>query len=536
MRRNFSSRRSRRTGMALVVVLVLTMIVALGAYRMLFYMESQYRLTRIHHEQVHARLAAVSGLEFAAALLDQSLDQRAALGGLTNNRRLQHQPIEANAIAPDALTNGDDGWRFSLLAPSDDARQLDLPSSARLSESRSIGGSRPAIRFGLENESAKLHIPTLLRWDKQQPGHARAALLSLPGMSPTLADAWLATLGVTPANSLDGGLRQRLAENSQPTISPAAIEELRFKWYGGDLNQDFRTDDMEFRLEQLLAPSTASSGRGDPARTENAALQALRRYLTWHSGERNETPSGQPRVFLNEPELTKLHQQLLAIWPADWANFVIALRQYGPANSGTNTTAETTANWIPDFSQPAAYSLTSLFDLASAQVSLPGATPSAAKRRLANPFSEEIGSTSNYLERVLNEATLVPGQSIEGRVDVTQAPLEVLLGVPGIDATLAQQIVQQRNNDRHGAPSNLAWLVTSGTINASKLREIEPYVTCRSDVYTVQSIGYRDDQSPTYRTSAIIDARQRPAKILQRQSWHAWGRGFKTEELTSTTP
>ena len=53
--------RPARSGMALLIVLVLIMMAALGAYGFAFYMESQYRLNRIHEDQAHARLAALSG-------------------------------------------------------------------------------------------------------------------------------------------------------------------------------------------------------------------------------------------------------------------------------------------------------------------------------------------------------------------------------------------------------------------------------------------------------------------------------------------
>ncbi len=45
--------------MALLIVMVLTMLIALGAYRYSFTMQSEYRVTRIHEEQVQARLAAL---------------------------------------------------------------------------------------------------------------------------------------------------------------------------------------------------------------------------------------------------------------------------------------------------------------------------------------------------------------------------------------------------------------------------------------------------------------------------------------------
>ena len=80
--------------MALLVVMVLTMLIALGAYRYSFTMQAEYRVTRIHEEQVQARLAALSGLELAATILEDSLAQRDALGGIDFNPTLfQHVSV-----------------------------------------------------------------------------------------------------------------------------------------------------------------------------------------------------------------------------------------------------------------------------------------------------------------------------------------------------------------------------------------------------------------------------------------------------------
>src|SRR4029078_5391715 len=46
-------------------------------------------------------------------------------------------------------------------------------------------------RFGVENESGRLHLAALLRWEEQQPGSGRAALLKFPGMTEATADAIL---------------------------------------------------------------------------------------------------------------------------------------------------------------------------------------------------------------------------------------------------------------------------------------------------------------------------------------------------------
>lgn len=294
--------------------------------------------------------------------------------------------------------------------------------------------------------------------------------------------------------------------------------------------------------------STSLSASGSTLATQPPAWQ---RFVTWHSGQRNETRLGRPRINLNESNLQSLHQKLIATWPTDWANFVIAMRQFGP--TGTPATSASTPAptevQSPDFTKPASYTFKSPLDLIGAVVQIvvtdpqptaAGKSGASAKQTLRNPFSNDLSTVRNYLGRVLDESTTDASPYTTGRVDVSEAPVEVLAGVPGIDLALAQRIVQQRSS-RSGAATTdptdtLAWLLEGGALDIAKLRTIEPYLTSRNDVYTVQSVGYRDNLSPVYRCTATIDARQLPSQIRNYQVWHPWDRGFTMDQLNSPSP
>ncbi len=74
------------------------------------------------------------------------------------------------------VLNDENAWgaaRFSIVSP------------------RLEGGEAPGLRFGVENESARLNLAVLLDWDQRRPGAAKEALLALPGMTETIADAIL---------------------------------------------------------------------------------------------------------------------------------------------------------------------------------------------------------------------------------------------------------------------------------------------------------------------------------------------------------
>ena len=585
--------RSRRA-MALLVVMVLTMFIALGAYRYSFTMQAEYRVTRIHEEQVQARLAALSGLELAATILEDSLAQRDALGGIDFNPTLfQHVSVGGEQVSTQSTVQQDsalDQWHVSMVAPLVDS------GDAHSSLSATTGGAGNndtaqalgSLRFGLEDESAKLHVPTLLKWERQFPGHARAALMRLPQAEAGPVDDWLRSQGVSTASSGLAG-ESRLMDRLQSSLSSvdqrASQDWFRLQWLGGDLNQNYQLDALEIALVESLrddASAGTSAGisagsSGSTALTGSSSLDsnapvAWQRYLSWHSGERNENAAGQPRVYLNGDNLLELHRQLMSIWPAELANFVIAMRQYGPgqpnptasssASGSTSSSASdvalTAGAWTPDFSQPPSYRLASVLDLVDVSVSVPiedsaasgmasgassastASTASATrkKRSLSSPFSSDPTAGSNYNEILLDESTVELAASRVGRVDIRHAPLEVLASIPGIDQQLAEQIMQQRSTPVAAASattdaprSSIAWLLTEGLVDLARLKQLEPYVTCRSDVYRTQSVGYRDGISPVYRCTAVIDARQRPAQITDHQVWHAWDRGFPIESF-----
>ena len=108
-------KRLNRKGMALLVVVVLVMLISLAAYRYSFEMENEYRVTRLQEEQVQARLAALSGVEFAAAFLEQPLAIRNTLLNGTNPEKIFSRSIEEDATRLNSQTDDESSWQFAIL-------------------------------------------------------------------------------------------------------------------------------------------------------------------------------------------------------------------------------------------------------------------------------------------------------------------------------------------------------------------------------------------------------------------------------------
>ena len=646
----------RRRGMALLVIVVLVMFVSLAAYRYSFEMENEYRLTRLQEEQVQARLCAQSGIEYAASLLEQPLQFREAIMAGQESSELFRRVVErSEQLEPSLLGDREDSrWRFAILSGGSVASSGSSASNSTGSLAGSLagsltgssgvrsrggsqvdGGSGASIEWGwgMDNESAKLHIPTLLRWNQMRPGLARSVLMTLPEADEETVDGWLASLGVRTATSASqdalqmamGGGMQSNPQRQQRTRS---LDRMRLRWLGGDLDQNYRLDDWEETLmERLLSDpmaggsemsalgrelskvNTVAMGQGNSEGTGSRQPGAWNRYLTWVHGERNERPDGRPRIWLNQPDLKRLHQELSQVMPVSDANFIVAMRQYGPgayaslgvgnagggASLGTGAAGDgrgrasraaqqgvagmgagqgagqgasqgagqsaggksnsgagslSAASWVIDWRVAGRYSLRSGLDLVDATLSIEVASgasggsggPRPVRQTLSSPL---VSSSSDFrlrLAKLLSETTAVQQPILEGRVDITGASAVVLAAVPGMTPELAQKLVQAREQGEGATmgtePSilSIGWLVDKGIVDWAKLRELEPHLTTRSDVFSLQSVGFRDDRTPVFRSTVMIDARQLPARVRDQRVWHPWDRGFSTESLTQSVP
>ena len=618
-RKRPSNKPVHRRGMALLVVVVLVMLVSLAGYRYSFEMENEYRLTRLQEEQVQARLCAQSGIEFAASLLEQPLQMRQSILGGEEASRVFSRVVEQSNLVEKTLTQdrSDYQWRFAIVSGGGGSGLGAGPGESIAGTQSIATASEPVSNtaswgWGLESEGAKLHIPSLLRWNQMRTGLAREVLLTLPEADEETVDGWLATLGVRTATTaaqdamqmaMGGGMQS----NMQRQQRSKSLERLRLRWLGGDLDQNYRLDPWEETLmERMLSTpgvgeATASPmarelskvnsiamGQGVGQGVEGQGPVAWNRYLTWVQGERNERPNGKPRIWLNQPDLRRLHQELSEVMTQADATFIIAFRQHGPgvnpsrprgelgiagaANprpvagrgvagmggsasalpSGAPTRGSPQLNSPPltsslgsiDWQRPSKYLFKSPVELVETTLTIEssttasGAGTKSSRQTMSSPFSAGSSDLKGRLAKLLGETTVNQQPIIEGRVDITMAPGIVLAAVPGMTQELAQKVVlaRQENGARQEAILSIGWLVEKGVVDWTKLSELEPYITTRSDVFSLQSVGFRDDRTPVFRSTVMIDARQIPAQVRDLRVWHPWNRGFTTEVLTQSVP
>ncbi len=494
----------RRGGFVIVAVLLVIAVLTLAAYQYSTLMDAEFMAAERIRKAGEARVLADSGVHYACALL---ADPDAFTGKLNSN------PFDNPAVFQSVVVKEADSpraqGRFSLMAP----------DYANVSQTGSI-----PTRFGVVDEAGKLNVNALYAADSSgQVLHG--ALMKLPNMTDEIA--WCIVDWVDPNDepSAGGAETQYYASLTPPYKCKNApldtVEELLLVkgvtpalLYGTDKNRN---------------------GKTDPGEDDGLGFSAgWAAYLTVYSRERNVDSEGNKRVNLNGNDLTALQTDLTAAVGEELAIFVIAYRLYGgtsasttgatpPKKGGTLPSVPGTPERLKQYVQEAIKAATtpktrisSLFALMDATVTITGnpMRPGVAFKsplKSAEPDEEMLG-------KLLDKCTTSANAELPARVNVNTAPREVLMCVPGMTDADADAIIAKRPTYYNGdAPdtnfNTIAWLSTAAGLKPAVMQSLELFVTARTQVYRVISVGHFDEAGPIARVEAVIDVNQGKPRI-----------------------
>jgi len=240
---------------------------------------------------------------------------------------------------------------------------------------------------------------------------------------------------------------------------------------------------------------------------------------------------GEPRIDLNGDDLQTLYDSLSLVFPPEWVTFIIAYRQSGPYEGDEEGEAYGAGEL--DLSQQGQTKFTQVLDLIGkkVQVKFQGQDEAVILR---SPFSEDLVSMATYMTDLMDNVTIVGDTMIPGRISLTQAPREILLGIPGMTEEIVDQIISQRNPEPAGddpAQQHETWLLTNGIVTLEEMRSLVPFVCCGGDVYRAQVVGYYEDGRASARVEIILDATQLPPRLLLWRDISHLGRGYALETL-----
>jgi hypothetical protein len=507
-------------------VLVIIVLLALGAYTFTEMSVAENEATTMYGRSVLARAFAESGIDVATnALADPA--HRQQVDSVLNRPDVFSAVLLRTADVPRGR------GRFSVVAPAEHD-----PSGT-------------SLRFGLIDESGKLNVnvlPALASANSLSDATVHAFFMQLPNMTDNVADAildWIDSDDTArqygaeadyylalpqpyrPANGLLTSLDDLLLVRG---VTPALL-------YGEDLNRN-----------GIMDPGEDANGDGYFDRGWSA-------YLTIYSAERNVQTDGTSRVNVNQLNLPQLYQQLQSLYGDTYALFIVAYRINGPGpasnnnrgnTAGGNTAGGSTAGGstvqlggmaVP--TAPGTYkTISSIYKLigATTSASINGGKP----KTLNSPWKKDTSSISQYLPDILDKLALVDDTFIQGRINVNQAPLEVLMGIPTpMTEELARQIVAAQSLGATSSASGsaqspratTAWLITEGLTTYTIMQQLDPYITAHGDVYRAQSVGYFDEGGPVVRMEAVIDASIDPPRIVNLRDLTELGRGFTRQQL-----
>jgi len=495
--------------MILIVVLVVIALLTLAALTFSELMLTEREGVDLAAKQAQALAAAESGMEMARLFM--SLDEQTqddADGWYDNPDRFGRRLVAPGASAKRRA-------RFGIVAPA-----------------ISNDGHREGIRFGLEDESTRLNINTVLVADEKVENGGRQILMGLPGMTEEIADAILDW--IDPDNEpREYGAEADHYAFLDPPYTPKngpleTIEELLLvrgvtPWllFGPDANHNGIIDGDEPSADSIEGVENV----------DGVMDSGWSSYLTLYSLELNLRPDGEPKINLNEEDLEKLFDELEEAVGQQWATFIVAYRQAGPY-TGTER-GEMIANGQLDLSKPGRVKLNTILDLVGPRVKIKF-KGDEEDTILETPFPNLPGVMNPFLSIMMDNLTVNTSPIIPGRININQATRTVLAGIPGMTDEILEEILSRRQKDpadRLPARRHETWILGEAIVSLEEMKALIPFVCAGGSVYRAQFVGYFDEEGPSARIEAILDATNRPARVLFWRDMSHLGRGYPLETL-----
>jgi type II secretory pathway component PulK len=497
-------------------VLIIVVLLSLAAFQFSELMTSEYRAASSAIRATQSLGLAESGIHYAMGVLSNP-DAYSAI--------LSSNPYDNESAFQRILVHSDSSPQrrgsFSIIAA--------IPPGTE-------SGSR-TFRYGVTDESGKININSLVQLDPTGQ-IAHDVLMKLPNVTEEIADAiidWIdADDNPRPAGA-EGSTYAAMSPPYQCKNGPLdTIEEL--------LQVRDVTPQLLFGTDRNRN-GTQDSGEDDG----NGFDPGWSAYLTVYSRERNVDSTGNPKTNLNDSDLKTLLQKLTEIGGSDLANYIILARSVAPtAVAAGGRMPSTTANSSQQIQEKVnsivagesgqrPRSLASRYELVNSSVSF--TTGSGRNQRtvtVASPLNDPA-KLRQLLPVLLNQTTTQRNTELPARVNVNTAPMEVLAALPGMTDADVQAIIQHRPSYANGGGTDatyetVAWLLTEANLPVDKLRTLERYITARTQVYRIQSIGFFENGGPIARVEAVVDTNNSRPRILLWRELTELGKGFNPYE------
>ena len=539
---------TNRKGFFLILVLIVLSIATFAAYSFTEVMIAYDDSSLLAAEIVQARVNVESGAEMTRLILASPPEDRDEIGGVYNNPQL------FRAINASLGTDGVTPSYFAIVAPS--LNEMGMYSS---------------MRFGLQNESARLNINTLVvleenagalgtlvaaadaaedaETEADSTNIAVSLLLALPGMTEEIAECILDYLDeddIARTNGAEKDYYATLPTPYEPADGPLqSVDELLLVkgvtptlLFGADSNRNGVLDADEQERFGISVDTPGALGWSA--------------YLTVYGLEANKTRTGNLRVNINGDDLEVLYEQLLEALGGNelYASYIVAYRMAGQSSStlsnivssdefnptaAAQPSAPSGGPWLPDLMEQldltagGGVKLNQVLDLIDSTVTV-GSGDNA--RSYTSPFPGDPISMEIYMPVLMDALSTQAVDVMPGRINLNECPAELLYGIPLLSEESVQQIIEARAETTDDPNRDFeTWPMVQGIVTLEDMRTLLPLVTCGGDVYRAQIVGYYEDVGASHRSEVIIDATTVNPKIISWRDLSHLGRGFDVAVL-----
>lgn len=525
-----------RRGFILVVVTVVVILLSLVAYTFTSTMQVEYTASLMHGRDVEARMMAESGIEFAAAKIAERNADPSTVD-------LFHDPSVFRGRIVTEADNERGQVRFSIVVPHN-------------------GAAGENLRFGMATENARFNLNRLTEFEEDDDDTTDPydAISHVPGMTEDVVNSildWIDSDEDIRTGGAESEYYSTLAVPYEPRNAPMeSIDELLMiqgvtpqLFYGEDANRN-----------GVLDPNENDGDSQPPNDNGDGVLDiGWRDYFTVASRERNLRADGSERINLNQGLMTELYDAIEPELGEDAAQFIVAYRLFGNANADAATQQSLTVAQKDaatavgkavtggvegsvtrggmDLTKVAGFSFRSIYDLIDAEIQ---AEVNGSQTTLTSPWTSDGGSLLEDMPILEEALSWVDDAYFDGRVNINEAPREVLMAIPGMTETIADAIISSRPSLKSDGLSQSvmlnrvtpAWLLAEGVVDLETLRVLGPWLTTTGDIYRFQALGHFDQGGPNTRLEAVIDGSQTPPKLIFQRDLTSLGRGFQPWELS----
>lgn len=537
--------RQPRRGMVLYIVTIIIAMLAVGGLALHLLLSTEYEATVLRGDEIQAAQLVQSGIEYLARQIEAP-EARANRTGteISDDFYFPQQENEnrEDREATDPFYNDPARFRGIEVVPENMARTARGAGrftvfSPRIEQDRLRG-----VRFGLVNESTRLHLGAVLRWETEYPGQGARSLMKLPGMTPAMADSILDWIDPDKTARPSGAEVDYYESTGVPyrprNDIPVPLEELlmvrdvtRRLLFGTDENFSYgaRMSDLqrarveaEIQNETLFQPSglpgpdaggivgpleTPQPETGSGYTSDLAAEELTETSLPWCfllttlAAEKLVDPDGNARIYLNDGNIEFLEQQLKERLAEDAVAFIVAWRK----NNG---------------------SIEDPIDLLDATVAM----KEAVNESLKSPFTLDLSSGEEKFLTLLDYATTSSSVVVSGRINVNEASRTVLEAVPELNDSTVTQILGRRGapgSKRQGRYRHAVWLLADRIVDKPTMKKLSERLTTGGDVYRAQVVGFYDKLGTVSRAEIVVDATVKPPRQIFSKDLTMFGSGFR---------